>query len=104
MLRLLHDLQAFLPVVGRHGLLLVVVGIAQDEDVVSPGEGAGVDLDRSQVDVGIGSVRLVAGAAVVVPLWQVLHLGGFRLQHLHLGPHRLPGPVNPHVGGADLLS
>ena len=74
MLRLLHDLQAFLPVVGRHCLLLVVVGLTQDQDVVPPGEGAGVDLDRSQVDVRVGSVRLVAGTAVIVPLWEILHL------------------------------
>ena len=69
MLRLLHDLQAFLPVVGRHGLLLVVVGIAQDEDVVSPGEGAGVDLDPSHVDVGVDHHLHQGGLSLAEPKW-----------------------------------
>ena len=103
-LSLLHDLQAGGPVVGGHGLLLVVVGVAQDQDVVPSSEGTGVHLDWSEVHVRVGPVSLVAGAPVIVPLGQVLHLGGLTLQDLHLGPHRLPGAIDPYVGGADSLS
>ena len=99
-LGLLHDLLALLPVVGGHRLLEVVVGLAEDQQVVSPGEGTGIHLDWSDVDIRVISVSLVAGAPVIVPLGQVLHLAGLRLQHLHLGPHGLTRPVNPDVGGA----
>ena len=100
MLGLLHDLLALVPVVGRHRLLEVAVGLTEDQQVVSPGEGTGIHLDRSQVDIRVVSVGLVAGTPVIVPLGQVLNLAWFRLQHLHLGPHGLSRPINPDVGGA----
>ena len=99
-LSLLHDLETLLPLVGLHGLLEVVEGFTEDQEVVSSGEWTGIHLDRLEVDIRVGSISLIAGAPVIIPLGQILHLAWLRLQHLHLGPHGLPGPVNPHIGGA----
>ena len=52
-LRLLHDLKTLLPLVCLHGLAFVVVGIAQDEEVVTLGEWAGVHLDWVNVDIAV---------------------------------------------------
>ena len=50
--------------------------------------------------VGFLITYLVARATVVVPDGQVLNLGWLGVEALYLGPHSLPGSVNPHVGGA----
>ena len=50
-LRLLHDLKTLLPLVCLHWLVFVVVGITEDEDVVSLGERAGVHFDWMNVEV-----------------------------------------------------
>ena len=55
------------PVVGVSGLLVVLVSLTHHQDVVPASEGVRVDLDRVEVGVGVGSLRLVGGAAVIVP-------------------------------------
>ena len=50
---LLHNLKTLLPLVGLHWLVLVVIGITQDEEVVSLVERAGVHLDWMNVDITI---------------------------------------------------
>jgi hypothetical protein len=45
-------------VVGVRGLLVVLVCLAHDEYVVSPGEGVRVHLHRVQVGVRIPTLRL----------------------------------------------
>ena len=44
--------------------------------------------------------HLIAGATIVIPHGQVLDLGWLGVEALDLGPHALPGAVNPDVGGA----
>ena len=42
-------------------------------------------------------LRLVGGAAVIVPDGQLLHIRGFLVQGLGLAPESLASPVNPDV-------
>ena len=42
-------------------------------------------------------LRLVGGAAVIVPDGQLLHVLGLLVESLCLAPESLPGPVNPDV-------
>ena len=42
-------------------------------------------------------LRLVGGAAVIVPDGQLLHVRGFLVQGLGLAPESLASPVNPDV-------
>ena len=42
----LHDLVACLPLVGLGGLLVVLVGLAHHQDVVTTTEWVGVDLNK----------------------------------------------------------
>ena len=52
-LDLLHNLETLLPLVGLHGLVLVVVSVAHDEEVIPLGEGAGVHLDWMDVHIAV---------------------------------------------------
>ena len=88
-----------LPLVSVSGQLVVLVGLAQHEDVVASSEGVGVDLDRVEVGVGVGALGLVAGAPVIVPDWKIFHTLRFGVQGLGLVPDTLPSPVNPDVAG-----
>ena len=116
---LLHQLETDLPLVSLHGLVFEVVGVAQDEDVVTLSKWTGIHLDWLKVDIAVITSRLrtkhiseinethhflksrlIAGTSVVVPHGQVLHLGRLGVEALDLGPHALPGAVNPDVGGA----
>ena len=101
---LLHHLGALLPLVGGGGLVLVVVGVAHHQDVVTLGEGAGLHLDGLQVGVRVLSVGLVAGAAIIVPHREILHLGWFGVQTLDLGSETFSCSINPDIGGADSLT
>ena len=101
---LLHHLGALLPLVGGGGLVLVVVGLAHHQDVVTLGEGAGVHLDGLQVGVRVLSVGLVAGAAIIVPHREILHLGWFGVQTLDLGSETFSCSIDPDVGGADSVT
>ena len=87
----------YLPVVCVCGLLVVLVCLAHHEDVVTPSEGVGVDLDGVQVGVGVGALGLVGGAAVIVPDGEVLHTVWLLLQTLGLATDALPSSVNPDV-------
>merc|ERR1719242_2210275 len=55
-LGLLHHLLAGLPLVGVSWQLVVLVRLAQHQDVVAPPEGVRVDLDGVQVGVGVGAL------------------------------------------------
>ena len=100
-LRLLHDLETGLAVVGAGRLLVVLVGLAQHQDVVAPPEGVRVDLDWVQVGVRVGALSLVGRAPVIVPDGQLINTIRFRVQGLGLVPDALPSPVNPDVAGLD---
>ena len=89
----------FLPSVGLCGQLVVLVGLAQNQDVVAASEGVGVDLDGVEVGVGVGPLRLVAGAPVIVPDWKIFHTLRFGFQGLGLVPDTLPRAINPNVAG-----
>ena len=62
-----HDFVAELPVVGLCGLLVVLVGLAEDNLVVSQPEGILVHGNGVQVDVGVGTLGLSGGGAIEVP-------------------------------------
>ena len=88
-------------VVRLRRLLVVLVGLAHHQDVVAAPEGVGVDLDGVKVGVGVGPLRLVAGAPVIVPDWKIFHSLRFGVQSLGLVPDALPSSVNPDVAGLD---
>ena len=85
------------PVVCVCGLLVVLVCLAHHEDVVTPSEGVGVDLDGVQVGVGVGALSLVGRAAIIVPDGEVLHTVRLLLKTLGLTTDALPSPVDPDV-------
>ena len=60
-------------------------------------EGIWVNLDRLKVGIRVGALRLVGGAAVVVPDGQLLHVLGLLVESLGLAPESLASPVNPDV-------
>ena len=78
-LGLLHDLHTLLSVVGGHGLVKVVVGVTQDQQVVTAGEGTGIHLNRLEVDIRVGTISLITRAPIVVPHWQIIHLAWLRV-------------------------
>merc|ERR1719219_978185 len=100
-LGLLHHLLTSLPLVGVSGKLVVLVGLAQDQDVVASSEGVRVDLHRVKVSVGVGALGLVCGAPVIVPDWKILDTFRFGVQGLGLVPDPLASPVNPDVASLD---
>lgn len=63
----LHGLIAALAVVGLCGLLVVLVGLAEDQLVVTQTEGVAVDGDGVEVHVRVGPLGLAGGAAIEVP-------------------------------------
>ena len=89
----------FLPSVCLCRQFVVLVGLAQNQDVVAASEGVGVDLDGVEVGVGVGPLRLVAGAPVIVPDWKIFHTLRFGFQGLGLVPDTLPRAINPDVAG-----
>ena len=88
-----------LPLVGVSWQLVVLVGLAEDQDVVAPPEGIRVDLDGVEVSVGVGALGLVGGATVIVPDWQLLNTLGLGVKSLGLVPDPLSSAVNPDVAG-----
>ena len=66
-LGLLHDLVAELAVVGLSGLLVVLVGLAEDNLVVSQPEGIFVQGNRVKVDIRVGALSLSSGGSIEVP-------------------------------------
>lgn len=64
----LHDLVGVVAVVGRVGRAVVVVRLAEDEDVVALAERVLEDGDRAQVDVRVVAGGLAGRRAVKVPL------------------------------------
>merc|ERR1719500_1428526 len=68
---LVHDLVARFSVVGLRWLLVVLVGFAHHHDIVATPEWVPVHLNRVQIGVGIAALGLIAGAAVIVPDWEV---------------------------------
>ena len=90
-----------LPPVGLCGELVVLVCLAQHQDVVASSEGVRVDLDRVEVGVGVGALCLVAGAPVIVPDGKILRTVRFGVQGLGLVPDTLPSPINPDVASLD---
>ena len=90
-----------LPLVGVSRLLVVLVRLAQHQDVVAPPEGVRVDLDWVQVGVGVGALSLVGRAPVIVPDGQIVNTIRFRVQGLCLVPDALASTVNPDVTSLD---
>jgi hypothetical protein len=64
----LHDLVGVVAVVGRVGRAIVVVRLAEDEDVVALAERVLEDGDRPKVDVRVVARGLTGRRAVKVPL------------------------------------
>ena len=54
----LHELIALLAVVGVSGLLVMLVGLAQDKLIVSQAEGVAVHGHRIEVDIRVGALSL----------------------------------------------
>ena len=52
-----------------------------------------------KVGVGVGPLRLVARAPVIVPDWKIFHSFRLGLEGLGLVPDPLPTPVNPDIAG-----
>ena len=90
-----------LPLVGVRGELVVLVGLAEDQDIVASSEGVRVDLHRVKVSVGVGALGLVGGAPVIVPDWKLINIFRFGVEGLGLVPDPLASPVNPDVASLD---
>ena len=52
-----------------------------------------------EVGVGVGALRLVAGAPVIVPDWKIFNAARFGVQGLGLVPDTLTSPINPDITG-----
>merc|ERR550517_2422075 len=103
-LGLLHHLLTGLPLVGVSWQLVVLVRLAQHQDVVAPPEGVRVDLDWVQVGVRVGALSLVGRAPVIVPDGQIVNTIRSRVQGLGLVPDALASTVNPDVTSLDPTS
>jgi len=66
-LALVEDLHGMVTVVGPVGGAVVVVGLAEDEDVVASTEGILEDACRTKVDIGVVTRGLVGRGTVEVP-------------------------------------
>merc|ERR1712035_79158 len=97
LLGLLHDLKTLFPVVGNHGLVLVIISFTKHKDVITEGEWTRVHLDRLQIHIRIGTISLVTRTAIVVPGGQIFNLGWFCLKTLDLGPHTLTSSIDPNI-------
>ena len=62
-------------------------------------EGIWVNLDRLKVGIRVGALRLVGGAAVVVPDRQFGRVLGLCFKCFSFGPETFAGSVNPDVKG-----
>lgn len=89
--------------IGAGGRAIEAVRLAQHEDVRPTAERIAIDGDRMQVRVGVGALRLVRGAAVVVPHGQILDGGRRPVEGAVFATQSLAGAVNPDVGGLDLV-
>lgn len=98
---LLGHLGALLALVRLGRCAVVLVRLAQDENVRCAAERITVDGDRMQVDVGVGADRLLGAAAVKVPDGQLLDAVGHLVDGAILAAHILAGSVDPDVRGLD---
>ena len=62
-----HDLQTRLSVIGLGRLLVVFVGLTEDEFVVAEAEGITVESHGVEVNVRVGALGLSSTAAVEIP-------------------------------------
>lgn len=74
-LGLLKDLGGVVAEVGLVGGAVVVVGLAENKDVITATEGVLEDGSRSKVDVRIVTRGLVGGGAVKVPDTELANVG-----------------------------
>lgn len=80
---LVHDLLRMVAVVGLVGSSVVVVGLSEDENVLSTTEGIPEDGSRAKVDIRVVTGGLVRGRAIKVPHTKIANVGdalGDRLQ------------------------
>jgi hypothetical protein len=70
----IHDLLGVVTIVGPVGGTVVVVGLSQDEDVVTTTEGISEDGSGTEVDVGVVAWGLVGGRTVEVPDTEVTNV------------------------------
>ena len=75
LLCLFHDLGGMVAVVGPVRGTVVVVGLGEDEDVVTATEGILEDRSGTEVDIGIISGSLVGGGAIEVPDTELADVG-----------------------------
>ncbi|KAH9408329.1 hypothetical protein TYRP_012001 [Tyrophagus putrescentiae] len=102
---LLHGLGGGVASVGGMGRLVVVDGLAEDENVVASAGRVGVDAHWLQVHVRVVALRLAGGAAVKVPARQLADvLRRAVLEGARLRADVLAGAVDPDVlGEADVV-
>ncbi len=102
---LLHGLGGGVAGVGGMGRLVVVDGLAEDENVVASAGRVGVDAHWLQVHVRVVALRLAGGAAVKVPARQLADvLRRAVLEGARLRADVLAGAVDPDVlGEADVV-
>ena len=96
-LGLVHHLIACLAVVGVRWLLVVLVGLAHYEYVVASSEWVGVQLDRVEVGVRVGTFRLVCGASIIIPDGKFRHRFRPFLQSFSFGPQTFSSTINPDI-------
>lgn len=96
---LLHDLLASDTEVGGGWLLLVIVGLAHHQLVLSLPEWIWIDGNWLQVDIGVGSLSLSGGGSVKVPDWELLWVSWLEIEGSGLGTDVLSGSINPDVEG-----
>lgn len=100
---LVKDLLGMVAVVGLVGGTIVVVGLCEDEDVVSTAEGVPKDGSWTKVDVRVVAGGLVGGGAIKVPnseVREILH----RLGDSSGLAAKSTVTIDPDVFGLDLAS
>jgi len=93
----LHDFIAALSVVGLCWLLVVFVGLAEDQLVVVQPEGVCVDGNGVEVGVRVLALSLTGAAAVEVPDGKLLWVFWDEVQCPGLGSEVLTGTIDPDI-------
>ena len=81
-LGILHNFSGLVTVVGLVWSAVVVVGLSEDENVVTATEGVLEDSDWPQIDVGVITRCLVGGRTIKIPDSQLADIGDFLFNSL----------------------
>ena len=70
-----HNFGGMVTIVGPVWSAVVVVGLSENEDIITTTEGILEDSNRPQVDVGVATRSLVGGRTIEIPDSQLANVG-----------------------------